>query len=107
MHPEKRKPLVATLAMEHMGGKQTIETGPGGNTYAYSSETPENGGVITSLIDAVEEYFRRRLCSRGGPMNQIWMGLRSRVRGRRVHLRGGGSTLEAAELFRRARGEPW
>jgi hypothetical protein len=34
-----------------MGGRQTIETGPDGNDYAYSSELPENGGVITSLID--------------------------------------------------------
>ena len=34
-----------------MGGRQTIETGPDGNRYAYSSEWPENGGVITSLVD--------------------------------------------------------
>jgi len=34
-----------------MGGRQTIETGSGGNEYGYSSETPENGGVITSLMD--------------------------------------------------------
>jgi hypothetical protein len=37
--------------MEHMGGRQTIEAGPGGNEYAYSKERPEDGGVITSLID--------------------------------------------------------
>ena len=51
IHPEKLKPVVATLGMEHMGGRQTIETGPGGNRYAYSGERPEDGGVITSLID--------------------------------------------------------
>jgi hypothetical protein len=51
IHPERLKPVVATLGMEHMGGRQTIETGPGGNTYAYSGEWPEDGGVITSLID--------------------------------------------------------
>ena len=51
IHPEKLKPVVATLGMEHMGGRQTIETGPGGNRYSYSSERPEDGGVITSLID--------------------------------------------------------
>jgi hypothetical protein len=34
-----------------MGGRQTIEAGPGGNQYVYSSELPENGGVITSLMD--------------------------------------------------------
>jgi hypothetical protein len=34
--------------MEHMGGRQTVENG---NQYAYSSERPENGGVITSLMD--------------------------------------------------------
>ena len=51
IHPERLKPIVATLGMEHMGGRQTIETGPGGNQYVYSSELPENGGVITSLMD--------------------------------------------------------
>ena len=48
IHPEKLKPVVATLGMEHMGGKQTIEIG---NEYGYSKEKPEDGGVITSLID--------------------------------------------------------
>jgi len=51
MHPEKLKSIVATLGMEHMGGRQTIESGPGGNEYSYSREAPENGGVITSLMD--------------------------------------------------------
>ncbi len=51
LHPERLKPIVATLGMEHMGGRQTVETGPGGNDYVYSSESPENGGVITSLMD--------------------------------------------------------
>jgi hypothetical protein len=51
LHPERLKPIVATLGMEHMGGRQTIETGPGGNHYVYSTELAENGGVITSLMD--------------------------------------------------------
>jgi hypothetical protein len=51
VHPERLKTIVATLGMEHMGGRQTIEAGPGGNDYVYSSELPENGGVITSLMD--------------------------------------------------------
>ncbi len=51
VHPERFKTTVATIGVEHLGGRQTIETGPGGNTYEYSSELPENGGVITSLID--------------------------------------------------------
>ena len=51
IHPEKLKPVVATIGIEHMGGRQTIETGAGGNEYAYSKEKPEDGGVITSLID--------------------------------------------------------
>jgi hypothetical protein len=51
IHPGRLKPIVATLGMEHMGGRQTIETGPGGNQYVYSEELPENGGVITSLMD--------------------------------------------------------
>jgi hypothetical protein len=51
IHPERLAPIVATLGMEHMGGRQTIEAGPDGNHYTYSSELPENGGVITSLMD--------------------------------------------------------
>lgn len=51
VHPELLKRVVVTIGIEHMGGKQTIETGPGGNEYVYSSESPENGGVITSLMD--------------------------------------------------------
>jgi hypothetical protein len=51
LHPERLKTIVATLGMEHMGGRQTIETGPGGNQYIYSAERPEDGGVITSLMD--------------------------------------------------------
>jgi hypothetical protein len=51
VHPERLKTIVATLGMEHMGGRQTIEVGPGGNDYVYSNELPENGGVITSLMD--------------------------------------------------------
>jgi hypothetical protein len=49
--PERLKPIVATIGIEHMGGRQTIETGPGGNEYVYSKELPEDGGVITSLMD--------------------------------------------------------
>jgi hypothetical protein len=51
LHPERLKPIVATLGMEHMGGRQTIETGPDGNQYGYSAALAENGGVITSLMD--------------------------------------------------------
>jgi hypothetical protein len=51
IHPERLKPILATVGIEHMGGRQTIEAGPGGNQYAYSDEVPENGGVITSLMD--------------------------------------------------------
>jgi len=51
VHPEKLKSIVATVGLEHMGGRQTIEVGVGGNEYTYSKELPENGGVITSLID--------------------------------------------------------
>jgi hypothetical protein len=51
IHPGRLKPTVATLGMEHMGGRQTIEVGPDGNQYVYSGERPEDGGVITSLMD--------------------------------------------------------
>jgi hypothetical protein len=48
IHPERLKPVVATIGIEHMGGRQTVEIG---NRYEYSKEAPENGGVITSLMD--------------------------------------------------------
>jgi hypothetical protein len=48
IHPDKLKTIVATIGVEHMGGRQTIENG---NQYAYSAERPEDGGVITSLMD--------------------------------------------------------
>ncbi len=48
IHPERLKPIVATVGIEHMGGRQTIEIG---DQYTYSKELPENGGVITSLMD--------------------------------------------------------
>jgi hypothetical protein len=51
IHRERLKSIVATLGMEHMGGRQTIETGKDGNEYRYSEEAAENGGVITSLMD--------------------------------------------------------
>ena len=51
IHPERLTSIVATIGVEHMGGRQTIETGPGGNQYTYSAEPPEDGGVITSLMD--------------------------------------------------------
>jgi len=51
IHPERLKSIVATIGIEHMGGRQTIEVGPGGNQYVYSKERPEDGGVITSLMD--------------------------------------------------------
>lgn len=51
IHPEKRRSIVATIGVEHMGGRQTVETGAEGNHYAYSGARPEDGGVITSLMD--------------------------------------------------------
>jgi hypothetical protein len=51
IHPDRLKPVIATMGIEHMGGRQTVETGPDGNQYAYSTERPEDGGVITSLMD--------------------------------------------------------
>lgn len=51
IHPERLRSIVATIGVEHMGGRQTIETGPGGNEYRYSPEKPEDGGVITSFMD--------------------------------------------------------
>lgn len=51
IHPDRLRSIVATIGVEHMGGRQTIETGADGNRYAYSTARPEDGGVITSLMD--------------------------------------------------------
>src|SRR5207244_1412591 len=51
IHPDRLKPVMATMGIEHMGGRQTVELGPDGNQYSYSTERPEDGGVITSLMD--------------------------------------------------------
>ncbi len=51
VHPDRLSSIVATMGVEHMGGRQTVETGEGGNDYVYSKERPEDGGVITSLMD--------------------------------------------------------
>jgi hypothetical protein len=50
-NPDKLKPIVFTMAMEHMGGRSTIEIGRGGNDYVYSPDGPNAGGLITSFID--------------------------------------------------------
>jgi hypothetical protein len=50
-NPQLLKPIVATMGMEHMGGRSTIETGPDGNDYVYSSQGPNAGGLITSFVD--------------------------------------------------------
>jgi hypothetical protein len=51
IHSERLTSIVATIGVEHMGGRQTVETGADGNHYTYSSARPEDGGVITSLMD--------------------------------------------------------
>jgi hypothetical protein len=51
--PDKKKlaKVVAGVGMEHMGGRQTIESGSDGNTYAFSAAGANSGGLITSFID--------------------------------------------------------
>ena len=51
IHPELLPKFVATVGMEHMGGRATRESGAGGNTYEYVPGTPETGSLITSYID--------------------------------------------------------
>jgi hypothetical protein len=61
INPAKIPPIMATLGMEHMGARATIETGVGGNDYVYSSAAPQDGGVITSyvLVDNTEWMFKQ------------------------------------------------
>src|SRR6185295_5258588 len=51
IHPHLLPRIVATVGMEHMGGRATRESGPGGNTYEYVPAGPRSGGLITSYID--------------------------------------------------------
>ena len=50
-NPQKLQSIVATMGMEHMGGRATVETGMGGNDYVYSTAGPQDGGLIASFID--------------------------------------------------------
>ena len=61
INPAKIPPIMATIGMEHMGAKATIETGVGGNEYRYSPQAPKDGGVITSyiLLDNTEWFFKQ------------------------------------------------
>jgi len=61
INPSKIPPIMATLGMEHMGARATIETGVGGNDYVYSTAAPQDGGVITSyiLVDNTEWMFKQ------------------------------------------------
>src|SRR5438093_1612457 len=43
IHPDRLKPVMATMGIEHMGGRQTVELGPDGNQYAYSQVDTEAG----------------------------------------------------------------
>jgi hypothetical protein len=70
LHPEKKKSIVATMGMEHMGGRQTVEVEPGGNEYTYSKERPEDGGVITSLIDVNNNIWMVEAIARAATDNK-------------------------------------
>lgn len=51
INPQLLPKIVATVGMEHMGGRATRESGPGGNTYEYVPGGPEDGGLTASYID--------------------------------------------------------
>lgn len=51
INPHLLSRIVATVGIEHMGGRATYETGPGGNTYKYHPGGANSGGLITSYID--------------------------------------------------------
>lgn len=51
INPQLLPKIVATVGMEHMGGRATREGGPDGNTYEYVPGTPNTGSLITSYID--------------------------------------------------------
>jgi hypothetical protein len=50
INPHLLPRIVATVGMEHMGGRATRERGTGGNTYEYVPAGPHSGGLITSYI---------------------------------------------------------
>ena len=51
IHPELLPKFMATVGMEHMGGRATLETGADGNDYEYTPGGPRSGGLTTSYID--------------------------------------------------------
>jgi len=50
-NPQLLKPIQFTLAMEHMGGRSTVEVGADGNDYVYAPGGPNSGALINSFID--------------------------------------------------------
>ncbi len=89
LHEDRLKPIIATLGMEHMGGRQTIEVGPGGNEYTYSSELPENGGVITSLMNVNNNNIWMIDAVAKAATDNKWPRVDVKARGTEVGVNGG------------------
>ena len=41
------KPIVPNVGIEHMGGRETIEVGPGGNEYTIRKSVPKRRSLAT------------------------------------------------------------
>jgi hypothetical protein len=89
IHKDKLKPIVATVGLEHMGGRETIEVGPGGNEYTYSKERPEDGGVITSLMDVNNNNIWMIEAIAKAATDNKWPRVDVKARGTDVGVNGG------------------
>ena len=88
-HKDKLKPIVATVGLEHMGGRETIEVGPGGNEYTYSKERPEDGGVITSLMDVNNNNIWLIEAIAKAATDNKWPRVDAKARGSETGVNGG------------------
>ena len=61
LHPERLKPIVATI-VTIMGGRQTTESGPGGNHYVYSGDGRKMAASSPACGCPQQQYLAHRGC---------------------------------------------
>ena len=64
INPQLLPRVMATVGMEHMGGRATYETGADGNDYEYTQGGPNSGAYILPFIDinGNNRYLYQNLC---------------------------------------------
>jgi len=87
INPHLLKRIVATVGMEHMGGRATYETGPGGNDYKYHPGGRNSGGLITSYIDVNNNnpWFIKQFAKAATDNDWPWVQVKAGAREPGIH----------------------